>query len=415
MYNPNTAPADVLLVTSEAVARKEYIFWQRIFELLDVSVDFWDTTRFCGFSVDSRTGTRHKDSWQSRYTGKMIIYPHCNLQLLSGLDIAQHFHGPDFRENPLQELGSSLVAFMSGQQDENAMLKHLAIVNASVEIHENGYGGKHIFKPDPNKARPPYVSWEERFVKKLEKANPSQAPLLLMRNVDITSVGMFRYSYGSVDIRQVPILKSSKLLEIDGIGRKMDLDDANLSPKSTDIPLASNYGQVFLAVLYGLSIPAKLKLLRKEACRPSGVSFCLPNKAVMSREELVLITLAWEVADELFSCSGVSFRMREIYKDIKDNAGAYSDNGRMILRGLKLISKEINERKARFKNSKVTQASNEISDIIGKIQKVFTRVGVDNSKLEKMLSLESLQDRTCVRCCHQQYIKEGRWNLVDHN
>lgn len=184
-----------------------------------------------------------------------------------------------------------------------------------------------MFKPSPSKVPPPYDNWEKKFIKNLEKANPSQAPLLLMRNVDITSVGIFRYSYGSVDIRQVPILKSSKLLEIDGVGGNMvnmSLDDANLSPNSTDIPLASNYGQVFLATLYGLSISAKLKLLNKEACRPSDVFFYLPNKAVISREELVMITLAWEVADELFSCSGVSFRMREVYKDIKDNAGSYT-------------------------------------------------------------------------------------------
>lgn len=63
VYTPQNSPADVLLITSENISRKEFVFWQHILELLDVSVDFWDTNRYNGLSVDSRTGTRHKDSW----------------------------------------------------------------------------------------------------------------------------------------------------------------------------------------------------------------------------------------------------------------------------------------------------------------------------------------------------------------
>lgn len=193
----------------------------------------------------------------------------------------------------------------------------------------------------------------------------------------------------------------------------MSLDDANLSPTSTDIPLASNYGQVFLATLYGLSISSKLNLLKKETSRPSDVVFYLPNKAAISREELVMITLAWEVADELFSCSGTSFRMREVYKHISDDTGAFLDSGRAILCGLKLISKEINKRKSRLKNSKVMRACGEITDLSSKIQRALTKSGVDRSKLRKLLSLEFLQDRSRVHRCHQHYVKEKRWNLVD--
>ena len=423
LYSPLKEPADVLLVTSEAIPRKEFVFWQHILELLQVSVDFWDTTRYFGFSVDSRTGSPHKDSWQGRYIGKMILYPHCNLQLLAGVDIAAHFHGEDFRDSELKELGSSLIAFMplsnSGKQDENAMLKHLAYVNPSVELPEKGYSGRHLFKPSAEKIPPPYANWEKRFIKKLEKANPAQAPLLFDRQFKITSIGLFRYSYGTVDIRQVPLLKSTKFLEIDGVGGNMvhmSLDDANLSTSSTDIPLASKYGQVFLATLYGLPIAAKLKLMKVESeveCSPSDVKFYLPNKLIVSREELVMITIAWEVADELFSCSGEAHRMREVYSDIDRNTEAYVENGCIILRGIKLIGKELNKRKARLRNSKVNQACDEIAVMMGKIQKVLVRAGVDNSKLEKMLSLEFLQDRSRVHRCHQHYVKEGTWNLID--
>ena len=189
---------------------------------------------------------------------------------MMGLDIAQHFHGGNFREDDaLQELGSSMVVFMhSSQQDENLMLQHLSQVNASIEFPENSYSGRHLFKPNPSKVPPPYEKWEKKNIRELEKKNPSVSPVLLTRQVSIKSIGLFRYSYGSVDMCRLPLLRSAKFLEIDGVGGNMvnmSLDDANLSTGSSEIPLASNYGQVFLATVYGLPIAFKLKLMKRQS------------------------------------------------------------------------------------------------------------------------------------------------------
>jgi len=102
----------------------------------------------------------------------MILYPHCNLQLLTGIDITQHFHGDDFRDNLLKELESSLILFMPqstiGQGNEKAVLKHLAMVNPSVQIPERDYSGKHLSTPDPRKDPPPSFNCEKKIFKKLE-------------------------------------------------------------------------------------------------------------------------------------------------------------------------------------------------------------------------------------------------------
>ena len=425
VYNPQSSPADVLLITSEKISRKEFVFWQHILELLDVSVDFWDTTRYNGLSIDACTGTRHKGSWHGRYRGKMILYPHCNIQLLLGLDIAQHFHGEDFRESGvLRELGSGMVMFMpesrSGQEDENALLRHLSLVNGTIEFPENSYSGRHLFKPNLSQGPPPYEKWERKKIKKLEKMNPSQSPILLTRQVSIKSIGTFRYSYGSVDFRRVPLLRSAKLLEIDGVGGNMvnmSLDDANLTSNSSEIPLASKYGQVFLVTAYGLSISCKLKLIKVEPevdYSPKGISFHLPNKVAMSKEELIVITLAWEVADEVFSCSGEATKMREIYDDIKASPDAYVVHGCTVLRGLRLIKKETNKRKSRMINSKAQQTAAEITTLAQKIESILKKKGVSHGseKPTKMLSLEYLQDRSRVHRCHQYFVKDGRWNMA---
>ena len=148
-YNPQKMPADALLVTSEVMTHQQLEFWSHIFHLLGVSFDIWDTALYGGFSVDNRTGLRHRDTWYGCYHGKLILYPHCNnLQLLAGVDIAHHFHGVTFREKPLQELNSSLVIFMpQSEHNEMEMVRHLAEVHPNIEVPENDYSGSHLSKP----------------------------------------------------------------------------------------------------------------------------------------------------------------------------------------------------------------------------------------------------------------------------
>ncbi len=405
-YCPQEIPADALLITNETMTRKEFEFWENTFEVLDVSFDIWDTEVNYGLSLDSRTGMRHKTSWNGRYTGKMILYPHCNLKLLTGTDIAQHFNGDD----KLKELGSSLIVFMPQSKpgrNEKAMLNHLAVVNTKVKIPENSYSGKHLLEPDPR--RDPMIC-EKTIFKDLERKNPTQAAVLLARQVNITSIGRFRYSYGSIDVRQIPILKSSKFLQIDGVG---DLDANNHSPLSTHIPLDSKYGQAILATLHGITTSAKLRLMKiRHQRRDLRRVFMLHpgNNAVMTREEVVMIILAREVADELFTFSEEAHRMREFYTDIMDNTEAYLECGRTILSGIKLIDKEIKKRRSAGQKHLESSFHKTVADMGMNIKK---RLGIKNPKLVNLVSLESLQDSSRVHHCHQHWAEERIWDLTD--
>ena len=412
-YYTRKMPADALLVTNEVMTHQEFQFWYHIFHLLGVSFDIWDTALYNGFSVDNHTGLRHKHSWYGRYHGKLILYPHCNsLELLAGVDIAHHFHGSTFREKPLQEINSSLVVFMPKSKfNEMKVLRHLAVVHPSIEVPKNDYSGSHLSMPTLQDSPAPYKNCEKKLVKRIEENDLSQAPLLLSRRVRITHIKFLKYSYGQVDIRQVPILKSSKLLLV---GDSERLSDVNVSSSDTDITsLASKYGQTILAFLYGISIPTKLKLIKKETSVPNDIVFYLPNASIMGMEELAMITLAWEVADELFSLSGEAHRMKQIYTDIMDNTLAYVECGRVVLRGLKLIEKEFNKRRsAGLKHYLVMQAYGKLTEMCKGIQKILAESGVNNSKLEDMPSLDQLQDRSYVHFCHQHFVKDDQWNLA---
>ena len=128
-----------------------------------------------------------------------------------------------------------------------------------------------------------------------------------------------------------------------------------------------------------------------------------------------MITLAWEVADEVFCVSGMPCRMEEVYSDIRSDTDSYEENGRIILSGLNLIRKELNKRKTTVTHPKVSQSCSIIISAIEKVEKLLKESGVDNSKLEKMMSLEFLLDHSRIHRCHQHYIKDMLWNLADSN
>ena len=429
-YIPRDPPGDILMVTSKSVTRKEFVYWQHIFEMLNVSVDFWDTTRYCGFSVDSRTSTRHQVTWEGKYNGRMILYPHCNFDLLLGVDIASHFHGTDYQGSTLEELHSSMILFLPeskvrgpaankfADRGDLCILRHLSLVESTLDGPENSYGGKHMLKPSITSK--PHLKWEKKHLKKMEKELPAQASVVLNRQINIQSTGIFSYVYGSVDINRVPILRSSKFLCMDGAGGNvvnMSLDDVHLVPSSSQIPLASNYGQVFLATLYGLPMYCKIKLLQgkseqvpQEQSIP--VSFLLPGGVSLSVAEVVMITASFEIADELYSCSGSAERIEQLSESIQQDSASFVSNGRVIFRGLKLIKEEVNKRKKRVSNAPFSQAVHQINHHINSIERTLKHAGVNHSNLDILIPLEYLMNNERVHRSHQHWVKDKQWNLI---
>lgn len=443
-YLPKDPAADVLMVTDEHVTRKEFVFWQRILELADVTVDFWDTTRYNGLSVDTNTNSRHPITWEGRYKGKMILYPYCNLDYLWGIDIVRHFHGENHRDSPLHEHNSSMLLMLPPSQPrvpqddphtdrgDKSVLKHLSAVDESIELPENTtYSGFHFLAPGnpgmcamvPSFLVPgfisserPYLRWEKKQLKKLEKEIPSQSAAVITRNTSITSAGLFRYNYGQVDIRRIPLLRSSKLLVVDGAGgsvSNMSSDDFHLKPSSNEIPLASNFGQVFLAVLFGLPMKCKLKLLKKSGEESAAVkiAFTTPNGLSYSTAELVMICAVSEIADDLFSCSGSAQRMSEFAQEFENNTAEYIPSGEAILRGMMLLVEEGKERKKRLKINQVDQAFQELLQMKAIMESELQTAGVDASNLQPMVSFNRLINTDTVHKSAQHRVSDGRWNI----
>ena len=432
-YTPQEPTADVLMITNDAITRKEFVFWQKVLEVLQLSVDFWDAVRYNGVSFDQATSVRHQTSWEGRYNGKLILYPHSRLNLLWSNDIVRHFHGPEYQDSQLEDLHSSMILFLEDtpvkqrQSDrfhdrgDLVVLRHLAGAGATVDLVGNNYGGKHLCQPGTCfVSTTPYHKWEKNHLKKMEKEAPQQSPTVYYRTVNIQSNNSFLgYNYGQVDIRRVPLLRSCKFIVYDGAGgnlaSSMSYDDVNVTPTSVEIPLASSYAQVFLTVVYGIPISSKLRLLKsrkQDDPATSKFTFLLPNKYQISLPELIMVTLAWEVADEVYgNDDGESERMGEFAKGIEEDSALYTANGHTIARGLKLIQFETKERKKKMKGTSVERTISSINQHISRIFRSLREHGVNINNLQNLPSLKYLFDEMRVHFSHQHWVEDGRWNL----
>jgi hypothetical protein len=67
-----TRSADVLFFTSPMITRREFLSWSRLFEAVNLEVDYWDIERYEGISFDTKK-QRHELSWIGRYVTATIL------------------------------------------------------------------------------------------------------------------------------------------------------------------------------------------------------------------------------------------------------------------------------------------------------------------------------------------------------
>ena len=433
-YTPTDPPADLLMITGSNISRREFVFWQKILESLNAKVDFWDIDRYNGVSVDTVTNARHEVTWEGRYSSRMILYPHADLAKLYGIDIARHFHGPNFREDSAIDLESSMLLFLpqsnpkgprhSRHDDygDQCVVRHLSLVDAPVELEENAYTGRHLFTPGTLfVSGTPYHSQEKKILKRMEKDEPHRSYAVMGRRVDIQQISFLRYKYGSVDIRHCPIHRSCKFLAVDGCGGSkvsMSQDDKFLDPNLAEYPLASHFGQVYLATLYCLPLKCKLELLQplpEEAGQLASLNliFHLPNGGSINKIELIVICISHEIADEVLNCSGETKRVEVVMETISNNIESFSSSSTEILRGMELIKRELKLRKKHLNNSQLKRACQQIERNCNQIITILSRAsGVNPSGLPWLPRFTQLVDSDQFHFSHQYAVKENRFNLT---
>ena len=398
-YIPRNPPADVLTITDEHLTYREFVHCQHIFNILGVTADFWDVSHYKGLSVNSQTNARHQVTWEGRYTGRMILYLRCNLKELWASDIVRHFHGPcnPEHDHSLEDLNSSMVLLMPSTPakrpdggDRNVLL-HLAMVDEGFESYSST-----IYRPGADN----YKRLKKRL-EHMEKEFPVQSSIALYKDTESTDATNHRS--GSIQIQHLPLLRSCKFLVVSGIGGSViDNPDDIFSPRTTDIPLASNFGQTLLATLYGIPLRCKLNLIKTPPEQTRSLTFHLPNGYTLSKAELAAVCAAREIADDVLGCS--SRRMNMFTEEVLGNRSSYTANGLVILRMMDLLEEELRERKKRLDKVQVSQAVDEVQWQIERVKKALRKRLVANQYDLSLPNLSILVNSSHFYWSHQYTI-----------
>ena len=132
----------------------------------------------------------------------------------------------------------------------------------------------------------------------------------------------------------------------------------SLSPRTTELPLASQFG--LAVVKTGSDKPSQLQL-----------SFHLPSGTALSKAELCMISAVAEIADEVLNCTGEALRMGRLVEDVTANVEAYQANGQAVFRSMGLLKEELKVRKKRLSNSQVSWAVSVIKDHASHVEQVL--------------------------------------------
>lgn len=176
------------------------------------------------------------------------------------------------------------------------------------------------------------------------------------------------YSYGKLKIKRCPLSRTANFQCIDGAATysiEMGADDPHLTTESREIPLASNFGQIFLATLAGLPLHLKLNLLRKSPNQPSSpsVQFHLPNGTTLTRTDLAAVCLARDIVDEVFCGSSDLQRMEKLIQFMKDSHSYSAMDATIFSRLLSLIRREAAQRQVKL-SKKLTTVSQALKHLI---------------------------------------------------
>ena len=126
-----------------------------------------------------------------------------------------------------------------------------------------------------------------------------------------------------------------------------------------------------------------------------------------------MITIARNVADELLNFSGKALRMQEVHADIRENADSYVASGLTIMSGLELIAKEVKQCKQKLiPRAQVEEVCQKITCLADNVRGILAEKGVSSTTVQSLPKLELLQDSTRTHRSHQNFVSEGKWNLL---
>lgn len=301
-YDPNS---DVVMVTKE-MTDAEYIFWQHMFKSLSLSVCTWNPKE--GNLVNTI-----KMSTISQSSSKLILYESSDVDQLPSKELIKYL------QDGLPSTNINVVVMVPSSCDGST---RQAIIQKILDLT----GLKNL---------PTEEKKSKRKSKSLINASlPDKSPSMTSLNT-VNSERDFQLNSSGVIAYLISLSSVCKLVLIDGVDTSTNVS----SLFSSDIPLESNYGQSFLALLQSLPFARKLQLYENEEAMGR---FEMPNSLYISSSDIVMLCIAYDICDKAVKLNAEPKVLQELLHQVKeeDHPRAYRLSKAIKYRALEMITSE---------------------------------------------------------------------------
>ena len=277
-YDPNS---DVVMVTKE-MTETEYIFWQHLFKSLSLSVCTWNPKE--GNLVNTI-----KMSTITQSSSKLILYESTDVEHLPSKELIKYLQDGEPSTN------INIVVMVPSSCDLSAKQ---AITQKVLELT----GLENL---------PAEVRKSKRKSKSLINASlPDKSPSMTSINT-LTSEKSIQLSSSGVSVYVISLSAGCKLILIDGVDTSTNIS----SLFSSDVPLESNYGQSFLALLQSLPFARKLQLYENDEALGR---FEMPNTLYIGSADIVMLCIAYDICDKAIKLNAEPKVLQELLSQVKE-------------------------------------------------------------------------------------------------
>ena len=277
-YDPNS---DVVMVTKE-MTDTEYIFWQHMFKSLSLSVCTWNPK-------EGNLVNIIKMSTISQSSSKLILYESSTIDQLPSKELIKYL------KNEVPSTNINVVVMIASSCDAS---NKQAIVQKILDLTELEN------LPTCNKK-------SKRKSKSLINASlPDKSPSMTSLST-LNSAKSIQLSTSSVIAYLIPLSSVCKLILIDGADTSTDVS----SLLSSDIPLESNYGQSFLALVQSLPFARKLQLYENEEALGR---FEMPNSLYIASCDIVILCVAYDICEKAVKLNAEPKVLQELLHQVKE-------------------------------------------------------------------------------------------------
>ena len=283
-YDPDS---DVVMVTKE-MTDTEYIFWQHLFKSLSLSVCTWSPKE--GNLVNTI-----KMSTITQSSSKLILYQCSEVDQLPNKELIKYL------QDDVPSTNINIVVLVPSSCDESVKQ---AITEKILDL--TGLEGL----PTETKKSKRKSKSKSLINMSMPEKSPSMTSLSTT-SVSMASLNSFQLQSSGINAYIIPLSSVCKLILIDGVDTNTNVS----SLVSSDIPMESNYGQSFLALLESLPFARKLQLYENEEAQGR---FEMPNSLYIASSDIVMLCIAYDICDKAVKLNAEPKVLQELLDQVKE-------------------------------------------------------------------------------------------------